>query len=315
MNLKQVDVAFKPRINVWRAMSKLSLELVDIKSSLSMFFICCLLLASFFTPSNNLEAAEKINMLDIRSIALSNSSSAFATEGSSNDLNPAGAALMPIYRASAMMINSGSGFSNYQVTITDAKTSSLAGSLSFRQVLKPKKMDYYAVHFALAQFFIPKRLILGVNGTYINYDNKELKNTIKDYNASAGLIFIPYPGMFVSASTRNFIETGTRQLDENVVQAGFAHSVSPMIQYYLDYVYLEGGEVKEPHLVLAGSEFMFNDKFIVYAGYGGKELGDFGSVSGGFRFIFNRATAMYAFQQKGLYFDDNTHSFKFTYDF
>lgn len=279
-----------------------------------------MVLSIYFYPfpgGNSLLAVDNriFNQYDTRTIALQNSSSAFALEGSSNDLNPAGAALIPFYRASALVTNPGRNRNYYAATITDAKTSSVAGSVSFHHLFDHKVIDSYAIHIALAQYLMPNQLIIGMEGYYMQVEDHEAGIKETGFNGKIGAIYILMPGIYLSMAVHNPLDTKLLKYKEKKVQIGFSQAISQVLQYFADYIYLGDNIKTKPHFGVVGLKLAPNQKFELFTAYGMKDKDSLGSFSGGVRLLFAQSSAFYAFQQKGLFFAGNTHSLKLTFDF
>ncbi len=311
--ITKADIAFIPKINSWQNRKSISLQILDLKPVVCLLFL--LLFSIFFSSTSLLAADNSISMVDTRTIALLNSSSAFSSEGSSNDINPAGAILLPFYRLSAAITSPGKNNNYYNVTVTDAKTSPLGGSISFNHLYDNEDLSAYTINLSLASFYIPKVLSMGINGYYLYYDNELAEEKIKNYNGSIGFIFFPLPNYSLAVTAKNVLNNNTRDIYDRTYIFGLSGLIGAQLRVYLDY-YQKNLKVEDStYYSAAGIEALLKKNFTIYTSYGTYNVKKRGFLAGGARLLLERATIFYAFQQQGYLFDNDTHSLKLTFDF
>ena len=312
--ITKADIAFIPKLNSWQNRKSISLQILDLKPVACFLFT--LLLSLFFSSTSLLATDKSLPMIDTRTIALLNSSSAFSAEGSSNDINPAGAILLPFYRLSTAITSPGKNNNYYNVTITDAKTSSFGGSISFNHLYDNEDISAYTINLSLANFYIPKVLSMGINGYYLYYDDDLAEGKIKNYNGSIGFIFFPLPNYSLAVTAKNVLNNDTRNIYDRTYILGLSGLVGSQIRVYLDY-YKKNlkGEDSSYYYSAAGIEALLKNNFTLYTSYGTYNVEKRGFFAGGVRLFLDRATIFYAFQQQGYLFNQDTHSLKLTFDF
>lgn len=315
--IQHANIAYHPQVSTWRNRTSLLLKIVDFKPATTLALI---VLFSCLFPHQL--SADGLSFYDTRSIALMNASSAYALEGSSNDLNPAGAALVPVYRTSAAYTAPGSNQNNYALTITDAKTSKLAASTSFRQLHDSLQADAYSVDVALATYLVPSVLSVGIKGYYLDYRNHETNEKITGFNGSFGAIAHFLSDYTVGLTLHNRIDNSIQSIQKPYMSAGLSGPILSAGRWFLDYhlnnantVTTEGDETKENKVFLFALEGTIKQKVSVYLGYGTRLIKTVGLFSGGIRYSVDRGSVGYAFQQAGLFFTHNAHSLKVTFDF